>query len=66
MTLICVTLLLLLLGGPAGASGGGDSYHRAGDGQHGHVLREAATERQDDQDRVPDHRVQPVERRTPG
>lgn len=47
---------------PSGAAGGGDSDHRAGDGQHGHIFREAATEWQDDKDGVPNHFIQQVER----
>lgn len=45
---------------PSGAAGGGDSHHRAGDGQHGHVFRETATKWQNDQDRVANHFIQQV------
>ena len=45
---------------PSGAAGGGDSHHRAGDGQHGHIFRETATKWQNDQDRVANHFIQQV------
>lgn len=50
----------LSFGFPSGAAGGGDSHHRAGNGQHGHVSGKTATERQNDQNRVPYHFIQQV------
>lgn len=57
----CAVLLVFPLCVFSGAARAGDSDHRAGDGQHGHVSRATTAEWQNDQDGVTNPFIQQVE-----